>query len=138
MLAAVTACEVTLMDVTSTRPPTSPSSIPMPVANSNALCATWGTDGTYLYVAWSHGAIFRYEKSGKSCGMVWKTEEASGPPVALATRDKDTIFVAYSSKVVAADLIQKRPTVELLKVSESPTSSKRARLLNLVIHHPEL
>ena len=122
MLAAVTACEVTLMDVTSSRPPTSASSmsIPMPVVSSNALCATWGTDGTYLYVAWDHGAIFRYEKSGKACGMVWKTEEASGPPVALATRDKDTIFVAYSSKVVAADLIKKRPTVELLKVSESP------------------
>jgi len=138
MLAAVTTCEVTLLDLTSSRPPISLSSISNPVASSNALCATWSTDGAYLYVAWSHGALFRYEKSGKSCGMVWKTEEASGPPVAITTRDKDTILVAYSSKVVAVDLTKKRLTVELLKVSESLPPSKRARLLNLCIYHLEL
>jgi hypothetical protein len=52
--------------------------------------------------------IYKYEKSGKSCGVVWKVEEASGPPVALATRDKDTILVAYSRNVVAVDLTKKR------------------------------
>lgn len=143
MLAAVTTGEVTLLDLTGSHPPTFLSSSPIPVASSNALCATWSTDGTYLYVAWSHGAIFRYAKSGKSWGVVWKTEEASGPPVALATRDKDTILIAYSSKVVAADLIKKRPTVELLKVSGPHPFEKSAtaepfyissRALNLWCH----
>ncbi len=82
--------------------------------------------------------VYKYEKSGKSCGMVWKAEEASGPLVALAARNKDTILIAYGSKVVAVDLTKMLPTVELLKVSESPASSKRARLLNCFIHHLEL
>jgi len=118
MLAAVTTCGVTLLDLTNSRPSASASSIPIPVPNSRARCVTWSTDGVYLYVAWSHGAIYKYEKSGKSCGVVWDAEEASGPPVALSTRDKDTILVAYSSKVVAVDITKKRQTVELLKVSE--------------------
>ena len=82
--------------------------------------------------------VNKYEKSGKSCGMVWKAEEAPGPLVALATRDKDTILVGYDSKVVAVDLTKQRPTVELLKVSGPPLSSKRARLLNCFIYHLEL
>lgn len=82
--------------------------------------------------------VYKYEKSGKSCGMVWKAEEASGPLVALAARDKDTIVVAYGCKVVAVDLIKKRPAVELLKVSEPPPSSKKARLLSFFIHCLEL
>ena len=82
--------------------------------------------------------VNKYEKSGKSCGMAWKAEEASGPLVALATRDKDTILVGYGSKVVAVDLTKQRPTVELLKVSGPPPSSKRARLLNCFIYHLEL
>jgi len=126
MLAAVTTREVTLLDLTSSRPSTSASSIPIPVTSSNARCAAWSTDGVYLYVAWSHGEIFKYEKSGKSCGMVWKTDEASGPPIELIIRDKNTIFVAYDSKVVAVDLTKKRPAVELLTVSELAVSLKRA------------
>ena len=66
--------------------------------------------------------VYKYEKSGKSCGMVWEAEEASGSLVALAARDKDTIVVAYGSKVVTVDLTKKRPTVELLKVSGPPPS----------------
>jgi hypothetical protein len=118
MLAAVTPCGVTLLDLTSSRPSASASSIPIPVTNSSVQCATWSTDGVHLYVAWSHGLIYKYEKSGKSCGEVWKAEEASGPVVALATRNKDTVLVAYGNKVVAVDLIKKRSTIELLKVSE--------------------
>ena len=144
MLAAVTTCEVTLLDSTSSRPSTSPLSIPISLTSSSAQCVTWSTDGVHLYVAWSHGAIYKYEKSGKSCGMVWKMEEASRPPVALATRDKDTILIAYNYKVVAVDLIKKRPTVELLKVREpSPLCETSAtaetfhfssRALNLWCH----
>jgi hypothetical protein len=135
MLAAVTTCGITLLDLTSSRPSTPASSIPISLTSSSAQCATWSTDGVYLYVAWSHGAIYKYEKSGKSCGVVWKAEEAYGLPVALATRDKDTILVAYNTKVVAVDLIKNRPTVELLKVSETPPFLKRARLLKK-IHLP--
>jgi len=129
MLVAVTTCGVTLLDLTSSRPSASASSIPTPVTNSSVHCATWSTDGVFLYVAWSHGVIYKYDKSGKSCGIVWKAEEASGPLVALATRDKDTVLVAYGSQVVAVDLSKKRSTVELLKVSGSPPFLKRTWLL---------
>jgi hypothetical protein len=89
----------------------------------------------YLYVAWGHGAIHKYEKTGKSCGMAWKTEEATGPPVALATRDKDTILVAYNTKVMAVDLTKKRPTVELLEVSEPPPAPVFERSTNADTFH---
>ena len=138
MLAAVTTCGVTLLDLTCPRPSASASSIPIPVTNSSAHCATWSTDGVYLYVAWSHGVIYKYEKSGKSCGMVWEAEEASGPLVALAARDKDTILVAYGSKVVTVDLTRKRSTIELLKVSEPPPlSCERSATAELIffIYH---
>ena len=125
MLAAVTTCGVTLLDLTSSRPSASASTITIPFSNGSAHCATWSTDGESLYVAWSHGIVYKYEKSGKSCGMVWKAEEASGPLIALAARDKDTIVVAYGGKAVTVDLNKKRPTVELLKVSEPPLSSKK-------------